>query len=196
MQKTYSSSSYSSTSSTVSTKPIVAPRTGAASRQRVQPIDIPASPELNVRPESDLIQPKASPEKLGTSPLQAELENLFKHRSVASTPPKSLEPPAMPRSPILPPASPKSRLSKTSEKAFSNTREMRLEEFRSKMKIAGLSALQQRVLSHSDETDDCGSGFKSLTDLPTDVVRVQKPVTKSHSFKAVKPSFQHTENNR
>lgn len=57
------------------------------------------------------------------------------------------------------------------------------------MKIAGLSALQQRVLSHNDDdTDDGGSGFKSLTDLPTDVVRVNKPVAKSHSFKAVKPS--------
>lgn len=209
MQKTYSSSSsnYSSTSSSsVSTKPIIAPRTGAASRQRVQPIDIPASPELNHnRPESEQIIPAkpSSPEKslLGTSPLQAELETLFKNRmtSLSSTPPKSLEPQVS----VLPPASPNSwshhRFSKTSEtRAFSNTREMRLEEFRSKMKIAGLSALQQRVLSHNDDddVDDGGSGFKSLTDLPTDVVRVNKPVAKSHSFKAVKPSFQHSENNR
>lgn len=205
VQKTYSSSSYSSTSSSVSSKPIVAPRTGAAARQRVQPIDIPASPELKSRPENDqIIHPKPSPEKslLGTSPLQAELENLFKHRmastNLSSTPPKLTEQP--PRSPILPPASPKSpkpRLKLVENKAFANTREMRLEEFRSKMKIAGLSALQQRVLSHNeDDTDDGGSGFKSLTDLPTDVCRVSKPVAKSHSFKAVKPSFEHSDSNR
>lgn len=206
VQKTYSSSSsnYSSTSSSVSTKPIIAPRTGAAARQRVQPIDIPPSPELSTRPESDV---KQSPEKsvLGTSPLHTELENLFKNRmtgfNLSSTPPKSLEP-SVPRSPILPPASPNNwsqhKFNKISEtKVFGNTREIRLEEFRSKMKIAGLSALQQRVLSHNDdETDDSGSGFKSLTDLPTDVVRVNKPVAKSQSFKAVKPSFQHSENNR
>lgn len=201
MQKTYSSSSsnYSSTSSSsISVKPIAAPRSGAASRQRVQPIDIPPSPELNSKSEGGF---KLSPEKslLGTSPLQAELESLFKNRmtisSLSSTPP-------VPKSPVLPPASPNSwsqhRFNKTNEnKAFSNTRETRLEEFRSKMKIAGLSALQQRVLSHNDdETDDGSAGFKSLTDLPTDVIRVNKPVTKSHSFKAVKPSFQQSENNR
>lgn len=198
VQKTYSSSSsnYSSTSSSVSTKPIVAPRTGAAARQRVQPIDIPPSPELTNRQETEHVKPSPEKSLLGTSPLQAELETLFKNRMTAtnlsSTPPKS------PRSPILPPASPNNWSHNRKEtKAFSNTREMRLEEFRSKMKIAGLSALQQRVLSHNDdEIDDGGSGFKSLTDLPTDVVRVNKPVTKSHSFKAVKPPFQHSENSR
>lgn len=191
VQKTYSSSSYSSTSSSVSTKPVIAPRTGAAARQRVHPIDIPASPDLTARPEA-----KPSPEKSqsGTSPLQAELESLFRHRNLPATPPKSSE--RAPRSPV----SPKNwgRHGRPGEgKAFASTREMRLEEFRSKMKIAGLSALQQRVLSHNDdEADDAGGGFKSLTDLPTDVGRVNKPVAKSHSFKAVKASFQHSESNR
>lgn len=64
-------------------KPIPAPRSGAASRQRVIPIDIPASPE-GVRRDLDVILPKPSPEKSidGTSPLQQELENRFKQRQV------------------------------------------------------------------------------------------------------------------
>lgn len=64
-------------------KPIPAPRSGAASRQRVIPIDLPASPD-EIRKEIDIILPKPSPEKSvgGTSPLQQELENRFKQRQV------------------------------------------------------------------------------------------------------------------
>lgn len=62
-------------------------------------------------------------------------------------------------------------------------KETRLEELRNKVKIAGLSSLQQRVLSLSEDVDD--GAFKSLTDIPTD--NVVKPVTKSHSFKSAKP---------
>lgn len=64
-------------------KPIPAPRSGPASRQRVVPIDLPASPD-EVRKDFDVILPKQSPEKSlsGTSPLQQELENRFKQRQV------------------------------------------------------------------------------------------------------------------
>ncbi|KAJ8971588.1 hypothetical protein NQ317_002871 [Molorchus minor] len=61
-------------------KPIPAPRSGPASRQRVMPIDIPETPE-EVRRNSGSVQLKSSPKSLaGTSPLQAELESMFKQR--------------------------------------------------------------------------------------------------------------------
>lgn len=144
----------SSESSVVSSARVTEKRTGAAARQRIQPMDIPISSE-------PMEQAKSSPDKpLSASPLQMELENHFRQRMSSNT---SVPPEKMPR---IEPKWPKT------------------EEPRAKAKIAGLSALQQRVLQHSDETDD--SGYKSLTDLPNHVV--VKPVTKSHSFKSVKPS--------
>lgn len=63
-------------------KPIPAPRSGAASRQRVLPCDIPVTPD-EVRRDVGIILPKPSPEKaMGSSPLQAELESRFKQRQV------------------------------------------------------------------------------------------------------------------
>lgn len=57
------------------------------------------------------------------------------------------------------------------------------EDPRSKLKIPGLSSLQQRVLSlNDDETNS----FKSLTQFSDDSQKGSKPVTKSHSFKAMK----------
>lgn len=58
------------------------------------------------------------------------------------------------------------------------------EDLRTKMKIPGLSSLQQRVLSLND--DDTDNSFKSLTELSDDTVTLSKPITKSHSFKATK----------
>lgn len=78
-----SSSSYTCVSTKrESSKPIPAPRSGPASRQRVLPVDIPASPE-EVRKDT-VIMPKSSPERslAGTSPLQMELESRFKQRQV------------------------------------------------------------------------------------------------------------------
>lgn len=64
-------------------KPIPAPRSGPASRQRVLPMDIIETHE-EVKKES-IVLPKSSPEKNSlesTSPLQVELENRFKQRQV------------------------------------------------------------------------------------------------------------------
>lgn len=80
------SESYKATTNVVSkevSRPIPAPRSGAASRQRMAPIDIPASPE-QIKRDPDIILPKPSPEKsiMSTSPLQMELESRFKQRQV------------------------------------------------------------------------------------------------------------------
>lgn len=178
-------------------RPVALPRTGAASRQRIQPIDIPVSPGLTRKYENEnVIMPKPSPEKsLGTSPLQLELENRFRQKMMSSSPPAAFEPLVehIPESP--PPKMYHTRFSKFSEtKSGVNTSETKSEDFRSKVKIAGFTPLQQRVLSHADEIDD--GGFKSLTDLPTDTPKITRPVTKSHSFKTVKPSVDHMESNR
>ncbi|XP_018576363.1 microtubule-associated protein futsch isoform X3 [Anoplophora glabripennis] len=178
-------------------KPIPAPRSGAASRQRVIPIDIPASPD-DARREFDVILPKPSPEKSidSTSPLQQELENRFKQRQISlSTSPKPSEtPPQSPRSQPSPTALPSvisstsefSHYTKTSSTTVSKHQESRTrsEEIRNKMKIPGLSSLQQRVLSLND--DETNNGFLSLTDFTSDRVKPSKPITKSHSFKSTK----------
>lgn len=79
------SSSYTCVSKKESSKPIPAPRSGPASRQRVLPVDIPASP-VELRRDHISTMPKSSPEKspTGTSPLQTELENLFKQKQVGT----------------------------------------------------------------------------------------------------------------
>lgn len=213
-------SSAHTTNKRVESKPIAAPRTGPASRQRIQPIELPpASPELDYR--KDIILPKPSPEKAisaGTSPLQMELENRFKLRQ--STSPTSLQtPPQSPRSPIsdfpqfakdLPqfpkdlPKSPKDfrkspnncrKLSRelpkspkfhivSPEKSFefsSKFEKQTRNESRRRVHIAGLTSLQQRVLSLNDDEFD---GFKSLSDLPCEKSLNSTKITKSHSFKA------------
>lgn len=58
------------------------------------------------------------------------------------------------------------------------------EDNRSKMKIPGLSSLQQRVLSLND--DDTDNSFKSLTEFSDANLKISKPVIKSHSFKTIK----------
>ncbi|KAG5873678.1 hypothetical protein JTB14_017154 [Gonioctena quinquepunctata] len=186
-------------------KPTPAPRSGAASRQRVLPIDIPATPD-GIRKESTVLVSKASPEK-SPSPLQAELENRFKNRqiSLSTSPPISLpksmdtppqSPRKSPRSPRLPErqllptvitaSSSKQANLATSSSITTKYSEMktRNEEFRGKIKMPGLSSLQQRVLSLND--DDIDSVLKSFEKL-TKELKVTKPVTKSHSFKAMKP---------
>lgn len=172
--------------SRIESKPIPAPRSGAAARQRIQPIDLPPSPEKDF----DLILPKMSPDKqfLGTSPLAQELENRFKQRMNSTS--------------LSPPQSPKNEKTTTETTVISSKieiskheikKETRSEEIKSKMKIPGLSSLQQKVLLLSDDVDN--AGFKSLTSLPPDV-NVSKPVAKSHSFKTVKPKpFEEVENN-
>ncbi|KAJ8969201.1 hypothetical protein NQ314_001872 [Rhamnusium bicolor] len=187
-------------------KPIAAPRSGAASRQRMVPIDIPVTPD-EVRRELNIILPKPSPEKsiTGSSPLQTELENRFKQRQISlsaspplaipkqlDTPPQSPKSPKSPRSTILPTViSSKTEFThyaKTSSNTTKHTEpRSRSEEIRNKMKIPGLSPLQQRVLSlNDDETDNT---FKSLTDFTSDSHKPSKPITKSHSFKSTKQSF-------
>ncbi|XP_064214987.1 titin homolog isoform X3 [Tribolium castaneum] len=154
----------SSYSKRVESKPIAAPRSGAAARQRIQPIDLPPSPEVQKR-EPDSGPPEKS--VAGTSPLQAELESRFKQRQTLNA---SLTPPQSPN------------IDSSSSVITQVEMKTRNEETKTKIKMPGLSSLQQRVLSLNDEVDD--AGFKSLTDLPD---KPAKPVTKSHSFKAAKP---------
>lgn len=155
------------------------PKSGPASRQRVQPIDIPASPDQTHR---DL-------EKSGTSPLQLELENHLRQRmtlSLSTSPPSAVD---------TPPKSPKVHqnvwsgetrvtttqfetleISKTSIEEKSKIKVV--EESKSRMKIAGLSSLQQRVLQLNDEEN-----FKSLTDFSHSEAKTSRQITKSQSFR-------------
>ncbi|KAL1505648.1 hypothetical protein ABEB36_005165 [Hypothenemus hampei] len=180
-------SSSSTFTSNIHSKPIVAPRTGAAARQRIQPIDIPVSPKEK-RAFSPITPDKSfSP---GTSPIQIELENLLKQRQKATsvgskevlliTPPQS---PMMP-TPIITSTSTTKQLSSslissetTTESQVSN------EDIRNKIKLVGLSSLQQRVIS-LNSTQDEDNSYKSLTDVP---LKITKPISKSHSFKGEKP---------
>lgn len=59
------------------------------------------------------------------------------------------------------------------------------EDIRSKIKLAGLSSLQQRVLSLNAETEEDNS-YTSLMEVP---LRPSKPLAKSHSFKNQKPAL-------
>ncbi|XP_050307761.1 uncharacterized protein LOC126744412 isoform X3 [Anthonomus grandis grandis] len=144
-------------------KPTVAPRTGAASRQRVQPIDIPVTPKEG----RHLVSPVPAERSFspGTSPIQLELENLLRQRHKTSA--QSTE------------NTTKTTVVSSSEYAssFSSSRtrytetKVSSEDVRGKMKLAGLSPLQQRVLSHDFvEENDCSS-------------RPCRPLAKSHSFK-------------
>ncbi|XP_063905277.1 microtubule-associated protein 1B isoform X3 [Zophobas morio] len=148
----------------VESKPVAAPRSGAASRQRIQPIDLPPSPEPHKR-EPDCVLPKPSPEKtLGSSPLQAELETRFRQRQMSAS--------------LTPPQSPGGRQGETPSVIKVEVRR----DSKSRMKIAGLSSLQQKVMIIGDELDD--GGFKSLSDLPNEEAeRKPQPVAKSQSFK-------------
>ncbi|KRT82557.1 hypothetical protein AMK59_4052, partial [Oryctes borbonicus] len=130
-------------------KPIPVPRSGPASRQRIQPNDIPASPELSTRFDDNVL--KSSPEKSHpASPLQIELENLFQQRMASlSTSPKSpllKTPPVSPklqRSPLVSP--PKSPLSYPKVPSKSHliekisSKHAKNEEVRNKVIITGLS---------------------------------------------------------
>lgn len=170
--------------SNLAIRPNALVRSGPASRQRVQPIDIPASPDLVLRREREreesLIMPKPSPEKsfAGTSPLHAELESHFRTKltSMSKSPPIS---PKLSRIvPATPPKSPRSRMGTGME-----------ESSRSKMKLPALSTLQQRVLLLKDEPD-LSSNHKSLEMLET--LPPKQPITKSHSFKSAKSTPEHT----
>ncbi|XP_018328711.1 uncharacterized protein LOC108739346 isoform X2 [Agrilus planipennis] len=169
----------------VSVKPTLLQRTGPAARQRVQPIDIPASPELMNRHTEQHGAPKASPEILtGTSPLQQELQNHFKNHAFTVNA-NGAKPP---RPPVESPKSPKLLKEETKIKHFENRGEFKTkhfdmkEECMHKPKITGLSSLQQRAMHHNYELDEIG--FKSLTDLPSNETLIEhKSVAKSHSFK-------------
>ncbi|KAJ8937618.1 hypothetical protein NQ318_003735 [Aromia moschata] len=187
-------------------KPIAAPRSGAASRQRVVPIDIPATPEEMRRRQLWFIRNRLRKNRRQGLPRcrlswRTDLNrdrSLYRPvlpsppRNYRRRPPQSPKSPRSPRSAILP-----SVISSKTEfaqytKASTNTTKyvetrVRSEDIRNKMKIPGLSSLQQRVLSlNDDETDN---SFKSLTDFVDDTPKPSRPITKSHSFKATKKTF-------
>lgn len=157
-----------STTTHIHTKPTVAPRTGAASRQRIQPIDIPASPKEQRISTSD--KPTFSP---GTSPIQLELENLLRQRQLSKESPTVETPPSSPKE-------------EQQRKVVITTAPARVlsEDIRNRVKLPGLSALQQRVLSLDSEEEE--PPFKSLTEVAP--VKPQRTsLAKSHSFKNEKP---------
>lgn len=157
-----------STTTHIHTKPTVAPRTGAASRQRIQPIDIPASPKEQRMSTPD--KPTFSP---GTSPIQLELENLLKQRQLSKESP-TVE---------TPPSSPKEEQQRKVVVTTTTTRVLS-EDIRNRVKLPGLSALQQKVLSLDSEEEE--PPFKSLTEVAP--VKPQRTsLAKSHSFKNEKP---------
>ncbi|KAF5294886.1 hypothetical protein FQR65_LT10684 [Abscondita terminalis] len=168
------------------------PKSGPASRQRILPIDIPSSPE-QVRRELE-------PEKPTTSPLHLELENHLRQRltlSLSTTPTTTLPtveiPPKSPKAqevyehPIVSAGSveehPKEELKTVSRINIEDHETSKhFEENKSKVKIAGLSSLQQRALQLNED-----ESFKSLTEF---TYNEKASITKSHSFKT---SLVHTE---
>ncbi|XP_019868473.2 calponin homology domain-containing protein DDB_G0272472 isoform X3 [Aethina tumida] len=163
----FSSISTASTTITsrVESKPIVAPRSSASTRQRVHPKNIPVTPEEE---RKDPVLPKPSPEK-SLSPIQFELETRIKQRqSVLSTSPKSPpQSPKVPRSPVIIKTDITKRISS------------RHEEFMSE-EISPKIVLRKSI---DDETDFC----KSLTNFTAnDNQKPPKPIIKSHSFKMTK----------
>ncbi|XP_057672115.1 uncharacterized protein LOC130903796 isoform X7 [Diorhabda carinulata] len=130
-------------------RPIPAPRSGPATRQRMFPKEIIDSVEESIIPSPD-------------DSIQIELENKLTQKEANKSPTNS----------------------PTVISSRSSEMKMKSEEIRCKLKMPGLSALQQRVLSLNDDEPD-NNNFLSLTDLPTDN-KPSRPVWKSHSFKAVK----------
>lgn len=118
-------------------------RTGPASRQRIQPIDIPASPEEYRKRQDDIQIPP-----LKNSPV----ENILSVSPSKSSPPKIFRQIQIDEKSDVP-------------KWFDE---------KNKMKIAGLSSYQQKVLSY----DEYDNSFKSLNYEDN----VTKVVTKSYSF--------------
>ncbi|KAK9870038.1 hypothetical protein WA026_006133 [Henosepilachna vigintioctopunctata] len=169
------------------TKPIPAVRSGAAYRQRVLPIDIPDSPETFRKDEEAVTTRSQLPDILSTSPLQLELENKLKQRLTRSSPPQNVEESDVPLQSsvmnteqgddpiILSPKSPTSHY-------FENKK---LDDVKPKIKIAGLSSLQQKALSLNEDEEDYHN-FKSLTEFPSSPPKSNALITKSHSFKTTK----------
>lgn len=162
----------------------IAPRTGPASRQRIQPIDIPASPDSFRHKRQIDPDTKNSPEKSSNDqrappkPIKTPSDSF----QLLNSPPKQKifqitrqikigddktevdehnEPPQISPKPLW----------------AENFSENKFEE-KTKVRIAGLSSYQQKVLTY----DDYDNGFKSLSnDSFEDNV---SKVTKSHSFGA------------
>ncbi|CAG9860940.1 unnamed protein product [Phyllotreta striolata] len=171
-----------------SSKPVPAVRMGVASRQRVVPMDIP---EPQDEGKKEQVLRKSSPERDGASPLHLELESKFKQRQISLStspadepPPPRQQPPPEPDPPTVispkhdrPPA-PKSPTKHAEPKP------------NLKLKMPGLSSLQQRVLSLNDHSPE--DSFRSLTEPQT--VKPLRPIAKSHSFKTVKISSETAKN--
>ncbi|KAL3267158.1 hypothetical protein HHI36_011297 [Cryptolaemus montrouzieri] len=167
-------------------KPIPAVRSGAAYRQRVMPIDVPDSPEV-LRKEEELVTTKSQlPDILSTSPLQMELENKLKHRLTRSSPPQNSEVPDVPPQAMDSSAEQKiEQIHSQQSRTFHYFESRKSDDTKSKAKIAGLSSLQQKVLTLNEDEADYHN-FKSLTEFPSSPQNTNVLLTKSHSFKTVK----------
>lgn len=138
------------------TKPFPAVRSGAAYRQRVVPSEVLDSP----------VAPRKEEDALSTSPLQMELENKLKQRLNSVSFPQDQK---------------EEEVHEPKPRYF----ESKPEEPRHKIKLAGLSSLQQKVLILNEDEGDFHN-FKSLTEFPTTSQTANVLLTKSHSFKTAK----------
>lgn len=180
-------------------------RSGPAARQRVLPIDIPASPETGRQKRQpnvellDLPLPPAVPSEQTSSPPKKMHMFLPKPSKVSPTTEPIIHPPESQTVPIPSPrtilpkpnlnASPPNNsvipaprsIAKSPPKLASwiekPVTQSSKEECKTKVKITGLSSYQQRVMSYNDEFD----GFKSLEESEQSATK--SIITKSQSFR-------------
>ncbi|XP_044749986.1 uncharacterized protein LOC123310542 isoform X3 [Coccinella septempunctata] len=171
MEDSFTPSSYSKQASEGSNRRYEAkPRSGPTYRQRVIPVDVPDSPGA---PRKDDATKSLLPDILSTSPLHLELENKLKQRLTLSSPPQSFDLNAELKDEEINASKPPRFV------------ESKHEESRYKIKLAGLSSLQQKVLILNEDEGDFHN-FKSLTEFPTTSQASSVLLTKSHSFKSAK----------
>lgn len=185
-EEIFMSSSYSkqveSTNRKYETKPVPAARLGAAYRQRIIPVDIQDSSDNSKKEEQeeDSTTKNVLSDILSTSPLHLELESKLKQRLTLSTPPQSIDYTDMNEEP-------KERIMTSSKPPVPRFFDSKPEESKHKIKLAGLSSLQQKVLILNEDEGDFHN-FKSLTEFPTSSQNSEVHLTKSHSFKSTKSS--------
>lgn len=185
-------------------------RSGPAARQRVLPIDIPASPEASRQKrqphvELDLPLPPAVVSEQASPPKKTHMF-LPKQTKVSPTTESNTHPPESQTVPIPSPRTilpkPNSNSSPPNNSVIPAPRNiaksppklaswiekpsvsLNKEECKTKVKITGLSSYQQRVMSYNDEFD----GFKSLEEVEQqqqqhENVATKSVITKSQSFR-------------
>lgn len=160
------------------TKPIPVVRSGAAYRQRVAPINIPLTPDQPKKEIEDSFTNPSPPEGSPSSPLRIELENILKTKQ------SSLAASYFSSTSITPPF--KDEEEENHEQKSFDVRKSEINLPR--IKLAGLSSLQQRVLYLNEDEEDVPD-FNSLTELPSYTTKSNVSLVKSQSFKNVKKTL-------